>query len=97
MTTTTVVLVLGVTTIACLGMVTWLFLQARRGGFDKAVRKELHEDLERTKEALDILSGPVPSPRRSLDILSNKKSRANGALPADERDHTTSVRGGLRP
>ena len=78
---------LSFTTLGCVVVVAWLFTQARRGGFDKAVQEELRNDLERTKATLDILSGPLPSPRRSLDILSDTDGRGNGAMPEDERDH----------
>lgn len=96
MSIATAMIVLSALTLACILVVSWLFLQARRGGVDKATREALTDELERAHRTLQILSDPLPDPVDALDQLSDPDVRRNGAMPDDDRRRAFSIRTGVR-
>ena len=92
----TSLIVLSALTLGCILVVSWLFVQARRGGVDKATREALKDDLDRTQETLRVLSGPLPDPVDALDQLSDPGVRRNGSMPDDDRSRAFSIRTGMR-
>jgi len=87
---------LSVVFLASLGIIAWMFREARAAGHDKASVKELQHELDRAQQTLDILSSPLPSPAAALDILSHENGRATGPVPHHDGNDTGPARVSMR-
>ena len=88
--------VLSFVLLGCLGVIAWMFREARIAGSNRTSVKNMKKELAHAQEMLDTLSSPLPSPRDALDRMSNANGRASGPVSHHDGDDTGPVRVSVR-